>query len=82
MSDRVNRMLLDHPGDQVPVARVADDELCAFRHGPREAGGEIVENDDRFARVQEPERHVAADIAGAPVTRTLMFCPFCLSHAA
>ena len=65
MGNRVDRMLLDQAGDQVGVAGVADDELCARGHGPREAGREIVENDDRLAGVQEPQRHVAADIAGA-----------------
>ena len=65
MGDRVNRMLLDQSGDQVRVARVADDELCAFGHGPGEAGGEVVENHDRFARIQQRQGHVAADIAGA-----------------
>ena len=65
MGDRVDSVLLDQARDQVLVARVADDELRSFGHGPGEAGGEIVENDDRLAGVDKAESHVAADIAGA-----------------
>ena len=57
-------MLPDQTLDQILVAGVADDELRALGHGPGEAGREIVENDDRLARVEKAERHVAADIAG------------------
>ena len=65
MGDRIDRMLLDQAGDQIGVADVADGELCARRNGPGKAGREIVDNHDRLAGVDEPQPHVAADIAGA-----------------
>ena len=65
MRDRVDRVLLDQTSHQAGVAAVAYDELRAFGHGPCEARRQIVEHDDCLASVQEPERHVAADIAGA-----------------
>ena len=64
MGDRVDRMLPDQARDQVLIARIANDELRPFGHGPGEAGGEVVENDDRLAGVEKAESHVAADIAG------------------
>ena len=65
MGNRVDRMLLDQTRDKAGVAGVADDELCARGHGPCEAGRKIVENHDQFASVDEAQRHMAADIAGA-----------------
>ena len=64
MGDRVDRVLPDQAPDQILIAGVADDELRPFGHGPGEASGEIVENDDRLADVEKAEDHVAADIAG------------------
>ena len=65
MRDRVDRMLPNQARDQVLIARIADDELRPFGRGPCEAGGEVVENDDRLASVEKAKSHVAADIAGA-----------------
>ncbi len=65
MGDRVDLVLLDQPRDEVGVARVADDEARRLGNGPVEAGREIVENDDLLPGVEEAERHVAADVAGA-----------------
>ena len=57
--------LLDEAADQLLVADVADDERGVLRHGPAEAGRQIVEDDDLLAGVQKLENHMAADIAGA-----------------
>src|SRR6202044_3146733 len=65
MGDRVDRMLLDQAPDQLRVARVAGDELGPFGDAPGEARGKIVENDDGLAGIEEAERHMATDIAGA-----------------
>ena len=65
MGDGVDFMLFDEARDQFGVAEIADHEPRRFRNRPGEAGRQIVENDHLFARVEKPERHMAADIAGA-----------------
>ena len=53
MSDRIDACSLIRRATRSGVARVADHELRAFGHSPGEAGGEIVENDDRLAGVEK-----------------------------
>ena len=65
MRDRVDPMLLDQRGDEIRVADVADDEPRRVRHSPVEPGRQIVEHDHALARIEETQRHVAADIARA-----------------
>ena len=65
MGDRVDFVLVDQPRRPVGVAEIADHQLGAVGHRPGEPGRQIVEDDDVLARVQEAERHMAADVAGA-----------------
>ena len=76
MGDRVDPVLLDQPGDEIGVAGVADDEPRGVGHRPVEAGRQIVEHDDALARVQEAQRHMAADIAGPAGHQNTHVCPF------
>ncbi len=81
MGDRVDLVLIDQPRDQARVARVADDQPGAVGHGPVEPGRKIVEDDDRLAGVQEPKRHMAADISGPAGHQNAHVLPFSPSVA-
>jgi hypothetical protein len=50
---------------QIVVADIALDELRRIRHCPTEPGCQIVEHENVFAGVEQLERHMAADKAGA-----------------
>ncbi len=52
-------------GHEIVVAEIADDQRRLVGHGPAKAGREIVEHDDLLAGVEQFQRHVAADVAGA-----------------
>ena len=65
MDDRLDAVLLDELGDQRLVAGIADDQRHALGDRPVEAGGQVVEHDDRLAGLDQRMDHVAADIAGA-----------------
>ena len=65
MHDGVDAVLAHDGAREILVAHVADDERRLRRHGPPEPRGQIVENHDLFAGLDEFENHVAADIAGA-----------------
>ena len=65
MGDRLDLVLLDEPADQAAVAKIADRERRRFRNRPGEPGREVVDDDDLLAGVDQSQRHVTADIAGA-----------------
>jgi len=63
MRDSVDFMLPENGFHERHIAKIADDE---FRWGPHrgtEAGRKIVENDGLFARVEERQHHMSADVA-------------------
>ncbi len=81
VNDRVDAVFLDQRGDQGLIADVADLELGARRHRPREPGGQIVEHHHGLAGVDERVDHVAADVAGAAGNQDRhAVIPFGLSH--
>ena len=65
MGDRIDFMFVDQPRDQFAVAEIADRQRRGRGHGPGESGRQIVDDDDLFAGVDQPQSHMAADIAGA-----------------
>ena len=64
MHDRVDLATLHQPVQKHTVTNVADHEIRSTRNSPVEAGGEVVENDNPHAMVQELKDHMAADVAG------------------
>ena len=52
-------------GQERLIAEVALDSGDVRRDGRAKAGGQIVDHDDAFARVEQRQDHVAADIAGS-----------------
>ncbi len=64
MDDAVDAMLCDHALDQVLVAGIADEQRHAFGQERGEAGGEIVDDDDALAGIDQRMNHVTSDIAG------------------
>ena len=65
MHDRIEFVFGHQPGEQFLIADIAFDQLGLGRHGPPEAGREIVEHHDIFAGIGQRQNHVAADIARA-----------------
>ena len=65
MNDGLNAVFGDQFVDQRLISDVAGDEPGALRHGPVEAGREIIQHHDLFAAGEQVVDHVAADIAGA-----------------
>ena len=65
MEDRIDAVLRDEATKQHRVAGVADDERYALGDGPRQPGGEVVEDHDPLGGIDEFKHHVAADIASS-----------------
>ena len=65
MNDRVELVFAHHPGEERLIANIALDKSALAAIPPTEAGGQIVEHHDLFARIDQGVDHVAADIAGA-----------------
>ena len=65
MKDRFDAVLGDEATEQRLVAGVAHDERYALGDGPRQSGGEVVEDHDALAGIGEFKHHVAADIASS-----------------
>jgi len=57
--------------ESVTIGQVAGHEPGSPRHGGAVPFGEVVEDRDVVARVEQLPHRVGADVAGAPVTRTL-----------
>jgi hypothetical protein len=72
MDDGVDLVLCNQPRYLRLVPAVTDDEHGAPRQRPIETGGDIVEHHHPLASIDERMNHVAADIAGAAVTKTVM----------
>ena len=65
MDNGIKLMLRHQAGEKIRIANIAFDQLCLGRHGPPETGRQIVEHHDIFARINESQNHVAADVARA-----------------
>ncbi len=65
MDNGLDALLPQEAAEQLGIADVADDELGRLGDGPLEAGGQIVEHDDRLAGINQLQHHMAADIAGS-----------------
>ena len=63
MNDGVDAMGQEQPEQKIAVAGIARDEFVVCRDRPAESGGQIVENDDVLAGIEQSEHHMAADIA-------------------
>ena len=65
MNDGIKFMFGHQAGEKFRIANVAFDQFCLGRHGPPEAGREIVEHHNLFAGINKSQNHVAADVACA-----------------
>ena len=65
MDDGVDIIAQQQPPHEIVVADIAFDELGLIRHRPAKAGGEIVEDEEVFAGIEQLEHHMASDEAGA-----------------
>jgi hypothetical protein len=68
MDDGLYSALDDDALDQGLVAGLAATIGNAFGRRPFKAGGKVIEYDDALARFLERKNHMAADVAGPPVT--------------
>jgi hypothetical protein len=62
----------DHALDEISVRDIADEQRHAFREKLREAGREIVDDDNAFARIDQRANRVAADMPAPPVTKIVI----------
>ena len=65
MDDGIEFMFGHQAVEKLRIANIAFDQFCLGRHGPPEAGRKIVDHHDLFARINESQNHVAADVARA-----------------
>ena len=65
MNDRLDRVFVHDPADEVGVADIALEERHLGRHDRTRAGGEVVDHQRPLAGAEQGQRHVAADVAGA-----------------
>jgi hypothetical protein len=63
MGDRIDPVGLQGAQDQLEIADIADHERHALRHGPSEAGRQVVEYDGLVTRIEQGQNHMAADIS-------------------
>ena len=54
------------------ITDVASDEGGSRRNAGRNTSGQVIENDDALAAIEQGECHMTANIPGPPVTSTVM----------
>ena len=73
MHGAVEVLLPEEFSDGIPVPDIADGESLSMHEGQM-AGGEIVEDPDPMALVQQPEDGRTADVPGASRDQNPKFC--------
>ena len=65
MDNGIDRTVLKQGVEQTVVAYIARDQARLAGNESIETGGQVINNQDRFAVVKKLPCHVAADVAGA-----------------